>query len=70
MTESQTGDGRARPSPELARLARRDVQVFVGGTIVAALLFVALAVSRVLGSGERLIASLAIVISATAAIAS
>jgi hypothetical protein len=62
VTEQQAGDGPQGPSPDYARLARRDVQVFVGGTIVALVLFLALAVSRLLGSGERFIASLAIVI--------
>jgi len=62
VTETRTGDGPEGPPPDLARLARRDVQVFVGGTIVALVLFLALALSHVLGSGQRFIASLAIVI--------
>jgi hypothetical protein len=62
VTEPQAGGGPQGPPPDFARLARRDVQVFVGGTIVALVLLLALAVSRVLGSGERFIASLAVVI--------
>ncbi len=62
MIEAQTGDGPERPSPDVARLVRRDVQVFVGGTVIAAVLLLALGVSHLLGSGERLVASLAVVI--------
>ena len=62
MTEPETGDGPERPSPELSRLVRIDARVFVGGTVVALALFVALALTHVAGTAERLVASLAVVI--------